>query len=1048
MFKKKVALFAVLLSLTASIFAQKVTVKKDDKGWKLYDGKTPVEVKGVVWAFTPIGESYNFDLFGQSDEYIKKMIDTDMPMLKAMGVNAIRCFTMVPPKWVEYIYTKYGIYSIVNHTLGRYGISVNGTWFPQTDYSDVATRAEIIRLAKQTAEDYKDTKGVLMYMWGNESNYGLVWSSTEIEDLPVGEQATAKAVYLYSLFGEVMDAVREIDPNRPQGIVNGDVQYLDLIKTFCPSMDILGVNAYRGYKFYDSLYENVRDALDKPIVLTEHGADAFNDILKQEDQAAQMTYLKSQWQEIYEQSYGKGKCQNIIGGFVFEWIDEWWKRYQVKNLDVHDDASWANAGYDIDYKEGVNNMSEEWFGLCAQSTIKENDINVRIPRAAYYMFQDAWKLPLYDSTQNQVASTFSNLETAMYLAKGNEKSIKQSINENKIFQITVANASVTATTPVYVNGLEDNLKDKKREWTQGFRYKNSKGEINEPTVVAEANLGVQVQPFEGFTGDVTIKAVTGEPFTRIGDHYSSYYEKTGSLHGSNNSGEDKIKYVDVYSSSFTYQNKAFDLNGYYHVGHGSFEGKGDPFSISAEGYDIIGYDTYGSKAPIAIEYIGHGMLQGLEVIGGPEIVGGAAPKVQANYFKWFPSVGPLDGVVLNLTGELGFGQSENVNLDPYNGYGSTGYKFSVYGETYIMPWFQVKGGLLTAGSEKIGAYYVDGEGEIKQIDFADTLGGYLQVGTNMFQHSYIYFNTIYRGVVADTNAAMVRGSFFTADSGSGNRFELQLGSDLTYGNFTFKPVLRARAPVQKPMGRSLLAGSPFVVGLGNRQSVEAEFTFCYDPEGGTWFHEWNSDDIEGAPYAFNITGLYQAFAGRTDNTVYKSDAKAEYTRNDGTTVEDYYWNEGGILDLQKNLYQFSGRVVLNPRFVPGLRVIATAGFGKLGASTGTWTANTEFCNFYNAGVKARYGHWIGSYSATLNGWGTEGWYRDFNITFPLQYTLDVAYSFKKNPSFLDSMNRLGVKVKGVHYGKYSSAAYGSLPMGAAVDGAKYLELTTYFNIGL
>ena len=355
--RKKLAVFALALSLFSSAFAEKVTVKKDEGGWKLYDGKTPVEVKGIVWSFTPIGESYNYSLFDQDKAFIQKMIDTDMPMIKSMGVNVIRCFTTIPPEWVEYIYTKYGIYTVVNDLLGRYGVSVNGTWYAQTDYSDYYTREVLIEQAKETARKYKDVKGVLMYMFGNESNYGLVWSSTEIENLPVGEQNAVKAGYLYDLLEKAMAACKEIDPDRPVGIVNGDVQYLDLISKLCPSLDILGVNAYRGYRFYDSFYENIEDTLDKPVVLTESGADAFNDILHQEDQASQMTYLKSQWQEIYEQSYGKGKSQNMLGGFVFEWMDEWWKRYQVKNLDVHDEASWSNSGYELDYKEGYNNMS-------------------------------------------------------------------------------------------------------------------------------------------------------------------------------------------------------------------------------------------------------------------------------------------------------------------------------------------------------------------------------------------------------------------------------------------------------------------------------------------------------------------------------------------------------------------------------------------------------------------------------------------------------------------------------------------------------------------
>ncbi len=316
----------------------------------------------------------------------------------------------------------------------------------------------------------------------------------------------------------------------------------------------------------------------------------------------------------------------------------------------------------------------------------------------------------------------------------------------------------------------------------------------------------------------------------------------------------------------------------------------------------------------------------------------------------------------------------------------------------------------------------------------------------MFQHLYIYGKAIYRGLVADTNAQMVRGSFFTADSGSGNRFEVQLGADVTYGDFTFKPVVRARTPLQKPMGRSLVDGSPFVVGLGNRQAVEVEAVFTYDPEGATWFHEWNSDDIEGCPVGFSLTGLYQLFAGRTDNLCYKSDSKTTVTRNDGTSVTDYEWYDGGALSLQNNLWQVGGRVVTN--LLPGLRVIGTVNVGRLSASTGAWTDFQEFCLFYNAGIAARYKHWIASIDATVNGWGPETWYRDFNITFPLQYSLDVAYAFNENPSFLDSKNRVGLKLLGRVYGEKSSDAYKALPFGAAVDGAHYFELTTYFSVGL
>jgi len=539
-----ISVLAAVFFLNISLFAQYIKVEKDDKGWRLLDGTTPVEVKGVVWSYTPVGESYSYDLWSHDDAYIKLMIDTDMPLLKAMGVNTIRCFSTIPPKWVEYIYSKYGIYTIINDLLGRYGVTVNGTWYPSTDYSDTYTRETLIAEARKTAETYRAVDGVLMYMFGNESNYGLVWSGTNIENLPAGEQSTVKAGYLYSLLEEAMSACKDIDPFHPVGIVNGDTQYLDLIKKLCPSLDVLGVNAYRGYRFYDSFYENVADTLDKPVMFTESGADAFNEISRQEDQNAQMVYLKSQWQEIYQQSYGKGRSQNVIGGFVFEWVDEWWKHYQTKDLAVHNtEGTWSNSGYELDYRDGLNNMDEEWFGLCAQSKLTDRGINKRIPRAAYYMLSDAWKLSLYDSTDADITRTFGSLNTALYLAVGNERSVKETLNEHSLVKIGTLDTTVQTTTPCYVNDLKGS------DWKSAFRYKNSDGAVNEPTTSAESSLGVTVQPFENFTASAVVKAWTNAPYTNLGDEWSCYYTDTATAASAPST---TLKYVDVYSAAFDY----------------------------------------------------------------------------------------------------------------------------------------------------------------------------------------------------------------------------------------------------------------------------------------------------------------------------------------------------------------------------------------------------------------------------------------------------------------------------------------------------------------
>jgi hypothetical protein len=52
-----------------------------------------------------------------------------------MGVNVIRQYTGIPAKWIG-IYENYGIYTMLNHTFGRYGLTINGVWVLNTEYSN------------------------------------------------------------------------------------------------------------------------------------------------------------------------------------------------------------------------------------------------------------------------------------------------------------------------------------------------------------------------------------------------------------------------------------------------------------------------------------------------------------------------------------------------------------------------------------------------------------------------------------------------------------------------------------------------------------------------------------------------------------------------------------------------------------------------------------------------------------------------------------------------------------------------------------------------
>ena len=1050
--KKLPLLLTALLVLFPAMLSAKVSVKQDEKGWRLFDGNREVEVKGITWSNNPIGTDYNYSLWNMDKSFILATLETDMPMLKAMGVNVIRSFNDIPPEWVEYIYDNYGIYTLINNLMGRYGVTVKGKWYPRTDYADPETRAVLVEMARSTAEKYKNTRGLLFYMLGNESNYGLEWSSSEIENLPVGEQHRAKAVYLYSMFEEAMKAVHEEDPDHPVGIVNGDVQYIDLIAELCPSLDIFGSNVYRGWKFYDSLYADVQEKLGKPVVFTECGADAFNALTGKEDQWAQLQYFKTQWEEVYQMGYGKGKFQNVLGAFLFEWVDEWWKIYQWKDLEIHNDkGTWANSGYSLDFKEGTNNMDEEWFGLCAQSRITVNGVNKRIPRAAYYFFCDLWKHSLYNSTNEEMADFFKNLPEDVYLARGNTASLGEDVKQLKDFASITLDATGEFTTPVFVNYLLADIIDGKNG-RDAFRYVNkefketgydAKKMENKPHFQAETTVNVAFKPVENVSGNVTLKAFSGEPFSRLHDHYGRYYFDVP--YGGN--VYDYPKNFDFYSANLAYENKFFDLNGYYHTGHAGYNGRGDVFNITKDAFDIIGYDTYGSKAPIAVEFNGKKVIDGLSIIAGPEIYGGAAPQIVANYYKGFwPGLKFLSWINAGATFAEEFGQSENMELAPFNAYGY-GRKASAYGELYFNDWASVKLGVLHSGSEKLGASYTSQNGDTKKITLLDTLGGYAQIGTSAIPYSFLYANAIYRGLVADTNGSAVTGGFYTGDSGSGNRLEFQAGVDFGYGPLSVKPVFKFRTPLEGPTGtRSIVAGDPFYVGQGNRESMQVEAVVTYDPEGGTWFHDWNNNETENAKIAFSVSGLYQLYAGETDLLPYKDNQGGTVARNDGTIATGDFWRAYNSLPLQQNLWQAGARVVANP--TNSLRIIAGVTVGHQSPNVAYYGEKDDI-TFVSGNIALRYKKLIASANVTVNGWGSDGWMRDQNWTYPLQYNFDIAYGFKK-PSFLDKKNRIGLRVEGKSFGENSQDPYHALPYAYRDNpaGAQYFELTTYLSLGL
>ena len=443
----------VLFLLTTAVFSQSNNVKvvSNDKGMKLVvDGKDFM-INGMNWDYFPIGTNYSYSLWKQSDDVIKAALDSEMGLLRNMGVNTIRVYTGIQPKWIKYIYENYGIYTVLNYTFGRYGLTINGKWIVNTEYRDAATQELLLSEVTKMVDEYKNTPGVLLFLLGNENNYGLFWAGAETENFPDEEEkkhevGEKRGRPMYKLMNDAAIKMKSMDTSHPVAICNGDVLFIDIVAEECKDVDIYGVNMYRGVSFGDA-FKMVKDKTNKPMMLTEFGADAFNAKDNKEDQKSQAYYDVGNWKEIYENAAGLGKAGNSIGGFTFQFSDGWWKFGQTKNLDIHDNnASWSNGGYPIDRDGEENNMNEEWFGICAKGPTNTRGLYDLYPRAAYYALKEAHNVNPYapGATLDYVDNAFRNINLmdAVLRARGDKAALTGNTSE----KLSISNLRAEFTT--------------------------------------------------------------------------------------------------------------------------------------------------------------------------------------------------------------------------------------------------------------------------------------------------------------------------------------------------------------------------------------------------------------------------------------------------------------------------------------------------------------------------------------------------------------------------------------------------------------------------
>jgi len=1043
---KLLGILAIFISYSLMAQVDKVAVQQDNTGVRLVVNGEDFMINGMNWDYIPIGlNTVNAGFWNNPDDIIKAGLDTEMTLLKNMNVNVIRQYTDVPARWIQYIYENYGIYTMLNHSFGRYGLTIDGVWIEITDYANPRTQEFLLSEVQQLVEGYKDTPGLLMYLLGNENNYGLFWAGAETEDFPDDEEekkfiGEKRGRPMYRLMNDAAKLMKGMDANHPVAICNGDVLFIDIVAEECQDVDIYGTNTYRGVSFGD-MFDVVKEKLNKPLMFTEFGADAFNAITNAEDQKSQAYYNVGNWKEIYENAAGLGKANNSIGGFTFQFSDGWWKYgfNDRKGADVHDNnASWANGGYPIDLAPGANNMNEEWFGICAKGQTDIRGLYELYPRAAYYALQEAHALNPYaaGTTLESVQNYFENISVMDAVLRA--RSDKAALAGSQSGKVRVSGIRAEFTTLHTGGDLITTPKDADPNDESTFPNMQGFDHMESYFLDVEANPSASVKANISFN---ILGNVATNPINEI------FYENRGRARSVETDEGDlrltDLNRVQVYRGDFKWNSKLFNLTGFYRTGHFHWGYEGDFFGLYPEANYGPNLDIYNGEAPFGFEIEGKKLLKGLKIAYGPELWWGANPSILLKYSTELGHTKvtgiyheDVDDQAVAITSVVPIPQprTRRLALHAQRKYGK----------------FTVDVGGLWAGQPLVGREYnivrTDASGNYEEltdvVENSDNWGGKVKLTYEGGRFNW-YGQAAAQGLVAGGGADLTR--TFTGwklkDTGSGNQYNFLSGFTYNFGNLQIAPNFLWQKPLVDPIPfdapfrkRDILT-DPFVV-RSNRETIAGEILFSYDPTPATWMYEWDNDRTEDAKFAFNLGFVFRHLPTSQDAAVGFDDTG----RNPIAFP---------LAPPAEDLWELHGRIV--SKMSPDTGLIFN--FYTAKAQPNAWASDpTDIINrtITRYGTDLRLIHksikFIGA--VKVDDWGPFDYHRDFNLTFPLQLSADLSTAVGKPDWFILPGTQIGIRYIWRSLDQFSPRYIYKGSVDQGFDNGSEWEIRTYVHINI
>ena len=400
------------------VHAAEVKVTKSNEGWLLLvDGK-PFFIKGVCFQPMKVGENahdnsardwmvMDDDEDGRNDVAYQSWVDAnrnnqqeadeqeigDFQLLKNMGSNTIRIyhhpsakfkikkindgnnlFNYYPnKKLLRDLHRKYGIMVMMGDFLGSFAIGSGASWDAGTDYLNQEHLRNMMMSVKDMVLEYKDEPYILIWALGNENNYPIP-SRTNCSTYP-----KEFAIFI----NKVARWIHEVDPNHPVCLVNGETELIEVYAKYAPQIDIFGLNCFRNEPGFGRLWYEVAEKYDKPVLLTEFGI-GNSKMLTILNEDVQVNIHRNSWIDILSHAPGRKSPGNAIGGFAFQWLDNWGQ----------DGDPWV-------HNLNTETLSLEWQGISSQGDGSHSPL-LRQPRKVYNTYRELWEVPVFQEIHGSI----------------------------------------------------------------------------------------------------------------------------------------------------------------------------------------------------------------------------------------------------------------------------------------------------------------------------------------------------------------------------------------------------------------------------------------------------------------------------------------------------------------------------------------------------------------------------------------------------------------------------------------------------------------------